>query len=192
VENAPREIKVQLGQHSYTVVPQRHAYLQRKLGSAISDLGGVEVSGGASALGALPDQAYSILRVFVPDLMPLHEWNGYASQDAAERDAYNEADDNSPDPAQIVDAFRAAMKVNRIDLLAHLKDLVGPGFLRAKMQEVLGGAMAEMLESGIDSGNTPLPPGGSPSANGGTAAPTDQPTPTPGTSDGPSPVSSPT
>lgn len=174
----PRELQVQLGGHTYTVVPQRHAYLSRRVPQVLNDMQGVELTG----INQVTPQLHRMLAVFIPGdpdsggLMPLHEWMGFASDDAMQRDAYSEADDHSPDVAQIVDAFKAVMRVNRFDLVGVLKDWLGPSFLRGAVQQLVGTKLAQLLEenlqtpSGTDSANSRSTNGRSGSTTGGTEA----------------------
>jgi hypothetical protein len=198
--------EVQLGKHTYTVVAQRHAYLERKLGSEIGSV--LALAGGdASNLVASGSVGYhGVLSVFVPELMPLHEWRGYPSQKAYEEtelwkssggeegsDQYDEDADTSPDLDQMVDAFQAVAEVNRIDLIGKLKELAGPDFFASDLwRAVKARGEIELMKQ-----LTKLPSGESDSESlpprSGASAPTSggAPSPTPASSgDGPSRASS--
>src|SRR4051794_10748633 len=110
---------VNLGEHSYHLAPQRIAYLDKKLGS-LQELLDLDLAGGTGGLvQGLGGNAYRLLKVFIPDLMPEWEWQGYGSPTAAERNEYDEEADRSPTFEQIVVAFEGVMAVNRIDLFKH-------------------------------------------------------------------------
>lgn len=150
-----REAEVELGAHRYTIVPQKIGRLRRKLRDAFSPEDGEEISEdealeiageiaeatedgrGEDIVEQLGNQAHTVLEVFVPNLMPKYEWLGYGSQEAQEKDDYDDVRDNSPDIPQIVDALAAAMHVNKLDLLKQLKDLVSPDFRQAMVQKVV-------------------------------------------------------
>lgn len=199
-----REVK--LGQHTYTVVAQRHAYLERKLGN---ELGSVLALAGGDAANLVASGSvgyHGLLSVFIPDLMPLHEWRGFATQKTYEdtelfkssggeqgSDQYDEEADHSPDLDQMVDAFQAVAEVNRIDLLGKLKELVGPDFfasdlwtaLRARGELEVMKQLTKPAAGGSGSESLQPPSGESPPTTGGT------PSPTPASSGaGPSPASS--
>lgn len=154
--------QVQLGEHIYDVVPQKLGRLKRQLGSRLDSLADATV-GQDNIIGLLGDQAYSILGVFIPDLMPKWEWDGYRSESAADADDYEEDTDHSPDADQVVTAFRVAMSVNKLDLFKHLGKIVDPSMLT----DVARGAMSRMGNSLPDS---------TPSDTGGTTSMTTAPT----------------
>lgn len=140
------QVEIQLGEHSYTLVPQRHAYLQHKLGEKLGSLGDVEPIAGAAMLGQLTGQVYELLKVFIPNLMPRWEFEGFGSPGAMEEGKYEEEADRSPTPDQIITAFEMAMKINRLDLVKHLKEIVGTDFLVAQMRVMIGEATAKALD----------------------------------------------
>lgn len=171
--------EIQLGEHTYTVVAQRHTYLERKLGPRISEVFSL-AGGDVRQLAASGSEGYhSLLSVFIPDLMPLWEWRGFASKTAFEQGeaGYDEDADKAPTLPQMVIAFRAAMDVNRLDLLEKLggmvKDLVGPDFLKAlRLRAEVEGT--KLLANLGDTSSESLPPqsGEPPQTNGGTTPPT--------------------
>lgn len=130
----PEGIDVRLGEHEYRVRPQRHAYLKRELRKfldSLSQLSDVEAS---DLLDVVTAKSYTVLKVFIPDLMDEYEFEGYASADAMKRDAYNEDDDRSPTPPEIKAALGAAMTVNDFDWLGQLKNFIGPDLIRAQIR----------------------------------------------------------
>lgn len=139
---------VALGEHIYEVVPQKLGRLKRQLGHTLDNLADSTVERD-NFLGMIGDQAYTILAVFIPDLMPKWEWDGYGSESAADEDLYDESGDRSPDADQIVTAFQVAMKVNRLDLFKHLGQIVDPSMLR----DVARDAVTRMGNSSPDSTN---------------------------------------
>jgi hypothetical protein len=145
-----REAEVELGPHRYTVVPQKIGRLRRELNRAFnSETGDEEAEAVAEALDAaksgeeedvieaLGGQAHAVLLVFIPDLMPKYEWLGFASEEAMKADESSDATDHSPDMDQVIEALNTCMQVNRIDLLKHLRSLVGPDFLQAMVQKLI-------------------------------------------------------
>lgn len=188
-----RTREVELGEHKYTAVAQRHAYLERKLGPELGEA--MKLAGGdAATLVASGSEGYHrLLAIFIPELMPLFEWRGFPSQTAYDQtklwqesggkegeDQYNEALDKSPDIDQMVDAMQAVAEVNRIDLLGKVKELAGPDFfssdlwraLKARV-EIEGIKVLTALPAGDpDSESLQPPSGGPPPSNGGTTPPT--------------------
>jgi hypothetical protein len=125
---------VELGEHSYTIYPQRHAYLTHKLGNALADLQDAEALGAEGIedfVSVLGTRAYGLLRVFIPALMPEYEFRGFATEEAMADDAYDEQYDRSPTFAQIVEAFQLGLKVNRLDLLKNLGKVVNAELMQA-------------------------------------------------------------
>lgn len=165
------QIKIQLGNHQYTVVPQRHAYLQHKLGSTLMELGSIAPDEGASMLSGMTAQVYTVLKVFIPELMPEYEFQGYSTKAAYEAQEYDEDADQSPSPDQIIGAFEGAMKVNRLDLLRHLKEVVGQDFLLAQARVAIADATTKALEA---SPTSPSENGASDSTSSTTPAPTSE------------------
>lgn len=122
-----------LGDKTYHVVAQRKAYLKKKLPQAFSfDLQGIDQDAGWGAILAMMDEnAYRLLRVFIPDLMPEHEFAGYGSEIAWKEDDYNEAQDYSPTIPQVRRAVSVCAEVNGLDLVKHLKNFISPDLIRA-------------------------------------------------------------
>jgi hypothetical protein len=132
--------KVVLGEHEYTIYPQRHAYLTNRLGRAMAklqDASAFESEALEGAIAMLGDRAYDLLLVFIPKLMPEYEWAGYPTQEAFEAKDYNEEYDKSPSFPQIVNAFHVCLNVNRLDLLKHLGKVVNLDLVRAYMTKIM-------------------------------------------------------
>lgn len=155
-------VNVQLGDHEYIVVPQRVASLSHKLGGAFGDVMQASTGDASSMLG----QAYTILKVLIPDLMPEYEFQGYASESAMKSDSYREEDDHSPTVPEIIDAIKMCAKVNGGDVLGALKDMAGPELIRAW----LGSAISANLSSASPSSQPTN--GASVPMTSGTPAPT--------------------
>lgn len=155
------QVKVALGQHEYTVHPQRHAYLRHRLGGELEGLAEVEAVADGNLLDQVIEKAYEFLSVFIPDLMPQWEFEGYGSPSAFEAREYDEAADRSPSPDQIIGAFEMALRVNRLDLVKHLKTWIGEDYLRAQIQMALGTmtqkALASSETSALENGESPSP-----------------------------------
>lgn len=156
---------VALGDQSYSIVPQRIGRLRSRLGVEFKGLEAMTQFGDDATfdglIGSSLERAHSILGVFIPDLMPLHEFCGFSTNEAYEADEYHEASDHGPDLTQLRVAFETCMKVNSLDLLSHLKNVFGPELIRAVVQEqVLTRVRASMPES-------PTPPSTSTSSMSG-------------------------
>lgn len=132
-----------LGDHSYAVYAQRIGYLENRLGATLGKLVQGDVDADSMMSFALAN-GHALLKVFIPKLMPLHEFRGYASVAAMEAGDYDEAADSSPDAPQIVAAFKLAMKVNSFDLFGSLGKLLDADLLRS----ALSAQMAARLTGG--------------------------------------------
>jgi hypothetical protein len=161
-----------LGAHEYDVRPQKIGYLINRLGSRLQEALEAELDGvdGAALIGA---KSHDVLTVFIPDLMPVHEFLGYASDEAMRAGDYSEAADVSPEPLQIKDAFKAASDVNGGEVLGHLKALLGPALTQRAVAAITA-AVSESARSTISghSPTSPPPSGASDPTNSGTSAPT--------------------
>jgi hypothetical protein len=166
---------ITLGAHEYDVRPQKIGYLINRLGSRLQEALEAELDGvdGAALVGA---KAHDVLRVFIPDLMPVHEFLGYASDEAMRAGDYSEATDISPEPLQIKDAFKAASDVNGGEVLGHLKALLGPALTQRAVAAITA-AVSESARSTISAPSpTSQPPNGaSDPTNSGTTPPTSAP-----------------
>lgn len=132
------QVKVKLGDSEYVVVPQRIGRLEHQLQGLLGDLASASDSDNTGDfLQKLGTRGYEVLHVFIPDIMPEHRFRGYASAAALEKGEYSDEDDQSPSFDQIVDAFNAVMRVNRVDVFGGLKNVLGPDFLRALIRSRL-------------------------------------------------------
>jgi hypothetical protein len=173
-------VHVQLGDHSYAVYAQRVGYLENRIGSTVSKLGTLNIEGVEELVTSLGGSAYGLLKVFIPRLMPEHEFRGYPTEEAHAAREYDERYDKSPSFAQIVTAFQTAMRVNRFDLFGSLKNLLSPELLRAMTNK----AVAESVQRGL-----PSPSGSSTSTPDTTSTPSGTTAPTSiENSDSPSPA----
>lgn len=159
-----REQVVELGDHRYTVTPQRIGRLGHETASSVALLTG---EGAQEDAGGIVDQlgggAHTVLHVFIDELMPRHEWLGYQSEEAQREQRYDRLSDRSPTFDQIVTAFEVVMKVNRLDLVKHLRDLLGKDFFQAAARKMaLDALMGEDETSTTDespsSSSPPTPP----------------------------------
>lgn len=114
------------------VVAQSHARLRHELPKVFSADELQQIADGDDSLGAgiaqITDKAYAALAILSPSLaqvMPLWEWQGYGSADAAATGEYDGDADNAPTVAQIVDAFDAALEENGLKKLGSLLTLGG-------------------------------------------------------------------
>ncbi|WP_297775059.1 hypothetical protein [Mycobacterium sp.] len=143
----PHVPHVQLGQHSYAVYAQRIGYLENKLGRTLDRLIGSSVSDGAGIVSMLGEQVHGVLGVFLPRLMPLHEFRGYVTAEALAAGEYDAAADTSPTVPEIRSAFETVLRVNGFDLLQGLGKLVDTDLLKAAASS----AVANQLTSGVSS-----------------------------------------
>jgi hypothetical protein len=173
------EVSVFLGDKEYRCVPQRKAYLQKKL-SKVFSMEGLNLDEDASFesfMKLVDEHAYKVLRVFIPDLMPEYEFAGYASAQAMEQDDYDEDRDKSPTVPQVRNAVGVLVELNGLDLAKYLKNFVSPDFLRAFMTSQIANLMTG------DSATSSAPSTDTPSTKTGTTEPTapvspsDSPTP---------------
>jgi len=116
--------------------------------------GGTAVAGKPVAkrqgFGEVAGPGYDILRVFIPDLMPEHEFRGYTSEEAfvaGVRD--REAARLSPTVPQIVTAFEAVFAVNRLDVVKHLGKVVPPALVQSFIKTAIGDSVSELLLSSL-------------------------------------------
>jgi hypothetical protein len=112
---------VTVGESIITVVPQKHARLRRQLSAEdFAKIMSQDYSG----------ESYRVLSILIPtlpDTIPLWKWEGYGSQEAMDNDVYDEAEDQSPTTAEIVDLFEAAFLVSGADRLGKIVDLAQMG-----------------------------------------------------------------
>lgn len=159
---------VELGDYEYAVVPQRIGYLRQQFGLALQGLDTQELST-SSVMEFLGGRVYSVLRVFIPELMPEWEFLGYPTRDAQEADEYDAEYDRSPSPTQIKLALARAAEVNEIDLLKHLGKLIGPELLQTWVQTVMIDSMKASLQTSAE------PNGGGTTTTSGLRSPTPEP-----------------
>lgn len=165
------DIAIALGGHSYHVVPQRVGRLKKKLGHQLGDLTSVMTAEG-NILDAGLEKAHALLEVFIPDLMPLHEFCGYSSESAYNDPEAEEADDVGPSFPEIVVAYEKVIEVNRFDLFKHLGNVISPALIRSVIQQEVG---RTMMAGGTtpSSLSTSVTPGlDTPSTTSGTTSPT--------------------
>lgn len=138
--------EIQLGDTVVAVYPQRHAYLENRLGRVLGEFvsTGLENLDADNFIAFLGERSYDVIAALLPQLpsrMPKHVWAGYGSEEAFLAKEYDPALDTSPTYPQIIEAFTAVVKVNRLDVLGGLKSIVDPsliqGFLRVEMAKAL-------------------------------------------------------
>jgi hypothetical protein len=149
-------VRVALGEHEYHVYAQRIGYLENKLGRWINEFaeGGFD---GANVMALVGDNAHTLLGVFIPRLMPLHEFRGYRTEDAMANGDYDPEGDGSPTVDQIVTAFEVAVRVNRFDLFKHMRSLVDPQMLRDLANQQIAEAVLRGTSSPTESSTTTPP-----------------------------------
>lgn len=154
---------ITLGAHSYNVVAQPLAYLEMALGdvfgtlSAVTgadDLADVTVAAdkppARQGFGEIAGPGYDILKVFIPDLMPEHEFRGYTSEEAFAGNVRDlETARLAPTVPQIVDAFETVFTVNRLDVVKHLGKVIDPKLIQAFMKTSIGDSVSGLLSSSL-------------------------------------------
>jgi hypothetical protein len=163
---------VSLGGHTYEVVPQRIGRIKKRIGRQLSTL--ADLSGG-NILDVGMERAHSIIEVFIPDLMPLHEWLSFSSESAMNDPEAEEAEDLGPTWPEITTAFGVITRVNDFDLVKHLGKVINPELVRAYVSSFLFEQM-DSLTAGTDgtttdSSSTPSTTGASESMTSGTTLP---------------------
>lgn len=195
---------MKLGERELRVVAQRHSRLTRRLFGKEGVFATVEQLTDAMELdatgaglyelltGTLGGKVYELLCVFIPGetsgqpFMPRWEWDGYASQTAADEDQYDEDASREPTIPEIKEALSAAMKVNDLDWLGKIKDLIDPKLLRNQVNLMLARATDQMADrmatdqpeapdSGEGSQNSPQLNGASDLTSSGMTPPTPEP-----------------
>lgn len=156
-------LSVTLGEHTYEVFPQRHAYLNHKLGKWFESLqdvseGASNVEGLHDFLSLIGDRAYGLLSVMIPDLMPEHEFCGYATKEAFEAKDYDERYDKSPSYPEVFAAFSTCLTVNKLDELRKLGKAVDPRIIRAYLTQAVGGFLSQRNSASSSADATDGPP----------------------------------
>lgn len=167
---------VVIGGKNYLIVPQRVGRLKKRLKrefETLSDIGGREVTG---ILDLGLEKAHGILAVFIPELMPLHEFLGFRSQEEMDDEDAEEHDDLGATVPEIDYAIRICLKVNRFDLAGALGKLISPDLIRAFLnKQVSDLIMGTMEEPTTTSPSTSATPGlATPSTTSGTTPPTSE------------------
>lgn len=164
---------ITLGDYSYSVVPQRVGRLKRHLGRAFADIQDLSFNDVASFVDESLERAHRILAVFIPDMMPVWEFCGYGSRSAYEgSDDSDDDGDFGPTVPEIVGAFEVVMRVNRFDLLGHLKALVPEELLRAQMASMVANNLLESGPTSNSPSSSATPGADTPSTTSGTTPPT--------------------
>lgn len=141
---------IALGDQTYSVIPQRIGRLRSQLMPMFRNMDSFLPSFEGASIDSILDQGmervHSVLIVFIPDLMPMHEFCGFSTVDAYEAGDYHEGSDHGPDLPQLRVAFETCFKVNSLDLLGHLKNVFSPELIRALIQEQVLGKMQEVRQ----------------------------------------------
>jgi hypothetical protein len=150
-------------------------------------------AGADDILGIIGSNAYNLLELLIPGLMPRYEFEGYSSQQAYDDDHVSDEDvldesgepivfepdgpDNvaaSPTNDEILTAIERAAAVNRLDLVKHLRGLVGADFLGLIVKR----AMLEFAQSSLPSGSPSSPTSTATEPSSETPSPSSEPTST--------------
>jgi hypothetical protein len=124
---------------------------------------------------------YDVLKVFIPDLMPRYEFEGYGSEGHLDADEYVEEMDRSPSVPQITNAFRVAVQVNDLSWVKRLTGFFDSKMLKAEANLALARMFREARDamegmdlsaSGTSSPSLPAGNGTSASTSSGTTDPT--------------------
>lgn len=139
---------------------------------------------------AAEGKLYELFTVFIPDLMPRWEFEGYGSERHLEEDEYVEELDRSPSVPQMVNAFEAAVQVNSLRWVKKVTGFFDSQMLRAEANLAISRLFREARErmdtinatsakelpaeptSGNDSQKSQPQNGASASTSSGTSEPT--------------------
>lgn len=129
---AREQIEVELGAHTYEVVPQSLPYIKHHLGPVLASLADENVEAG-NVIDIIADKAHEVLGVFIPDLMPANEWQG-----VDELGAYSdELAQAAPTVPQIRAAIERIADLNGFDLVKSVGKIVDPTVLREMVTNAL-------------------------------------------------------
>ena len=160
---------VSLGEQTFTVYPQRFGRIKKNLGHEFASITDLAFESLADFIGQGMERAHRVLQVFIPDLMPLHEFCGYATVEAYEDPEAEEDDDVGPTFPEVVAAFDTVMKVNRFDLFKQLGNVVSPELIRAYLNQQVAESLSRTQTSESSSATSGL---ATPSMTSGTTDPT--------------------
>lgn len=144
--NLGASASITLGNHDYLVAPQRIGWLRSRFGVALQGLDTSELSQ-SNVMDFLLQRAHGVLQVFIPDLMPIYEFNGFATREAMVEDNYDPEYDKSPSATQVKEALLRCAELNEMDLLKHLGKLIGPDLIQTWAQTLMIDSMKASLES---------------------------------------------
>jgi hypothetical protein len=153
----PEDVReVTLGERSYAMLPQPIGYLRSQFGVALGNVENIDIDA-SNILNLLVERGYGLLKVFIPDLMPEWEFNGYATRESWEAGEYDMEYDKSPTTKQIRRAFTAAVELNEIDILKHLGKVIGPDLVKGLVVEALQKSIAASEKSAMLSAQSTQP-----------------------------------
>lgn len=139
---------VRLGAHTYEIHPQPLPYLRHHLGSLFEQLETDGVEDAEDLLSFVSGKFYETLKVFIPDLMPRHEWEGYESEVAFEGGLYSdEWARKAPDGQQVRRALTVCFEVSGLDVWKTFGKLLDPTLLRATVTRYVAGFLSSNLQS---------------------------------------------
>lgn len=186
----PSTAPVKFGKRSYELAPQRIGRIRRKLPEALSL---VSAAAGGEEVTEVGETLYEGIKVFVPDLAPRWELEGYMSEsdfehredEDFEEEPYEQERDGSPTTIEIADLLAALFEVNGGQRLVRLlKNFVTPEMVQRQLRLM----QAQTATTAASRRSRSLPPlnGESPSPSSTTTPP---PAPETGTGSSPSPGS---
>ncbi len=146
--------RIRLGEHIYIVEPQPIGYLKHMLGRAFESLtsghGGTLDAGGLGNM--VTGKAYELLEIFVPDVMPRHEFEGFASAEAMEEGNYSRgADTVKVTGPQVRTALAVCFRVNGIDIWKQLGQVIDPFVIREVVTEAIEASRSRSKELSSES-----------------------------------------
>lgn len=136
---------IRLGSHIYEVVPQPLPLLKRDLADLFDGIAaGGDITAdniGEYVTGSMRD----ILGVFLPDIMPLHEWEGYPTKAAMEGNLLDRdwAREHAPTGPQVRLAITVCFKSNGLDAWKLLGKLVDPTLLKSWITRQVAGFLSQ-------------------------------------------------
>jgi hypothetical protein len=141
----PEKEAVHIGRFIYEIVEQPLPLIEVALGEWFATL--TESGGDVESLSLgsfVTSKAYNLLKAFIPELMPFHEFRGYASAAAlaASEPRDPETARNAPTGKQVRKALSAGFRINGIDIWNDVTKLLDP----TVAQTILGEGALRLME----------------------------------------------
>lgn len=157
---AAPHVTAALGGNDYILVPQKHTYLKRNLGTLFDSLSDTNIDGATGLMDIVGEKAYDVCRVFIPTLMSREEW---------------EDDATAPTVPEIREAIEKGWRVNGLSGVGAVGKLLPMDLLKALLRRELTGWVASSATRSLPT--SPSTSGEPESTSGTTTEPTSPSTP---------------